>query len=388
MQQATVSYKNLLSLKKINPALNKFSLIIASLMVITTPYLRAQCSIVKVDDSIVRDVEKLSLALTETVVAEYEKACRIFEWIRGNIRYDSEAYRQNKKRINATTTDVLIRREAVCLGYAQLFADMCGYAGLKAFVIDGHSKQGDYPPKMEEADHAWNAVLIDGTWQLLDVTWAADARGNQYFCTPPEIFIKEHLPADPMWQLLSVPVSAAQFKREYLPMQQTETPFAFKDSISKLLVMPENQQKIQTAQNTYLFNPTTSNKELLGHAYVDYALSFGREAERLQTIGNSDSLSVVQMQMITNFRKADKYTPLLDWQRDNFANVLINEAVNISGKLQLITNYREGNQVLEEMKILLLEAKTILERQEIRNFPSQTLQICEEYLKWVESYWD
>ncbi len=368
--------------------MKNFSLLFSFFVVMASPYLGAQCPKVNVDQTVVLNVEKLSLALTEKATDEYGKACRIFEWIRLNIRYDSQAYRENKKRINASTRDVLRRGEAVCLGYSQLFAEMCQYAGLKAVVVEGHSKQGNNPPEMEEADHAWNAVLIDGSWELLDVTWAADARGDQYFCTPPREFIKEHLPTDPMWQLLSVPVSVEQFKRGYWASQKTESPFAFRDSINELLLTPKNLQKIKTAQNAFLFNPTASNKELLGHAYADYALSFGAEAERLQGTGNADSLSVIQRRMIENFRQADQYTPLLDWQRDNFANVLINEAVNISAQLIGMTNHQEGNRVLEEMKTLLLEAKSILQRQEIRNFPSQTLEICEEYLKWVESYWD
>lgn len=348
----------------------------------------AQCPSKKVPETVIYDVEKLSNALTENITEDYDKACLIFEWIRYNIRYDSEAYRKNKKRINATTTDVLRRREAVCLGYSQLFADMCKYAGLEAVVIDGHSKQGSYPPKMEEADHAWNAVRINGEWKLLDVTWAADLRGNQYFCTPPETFIQQHLPADPMWQLLDNPVTTDQFKRGYMPSQKTDTPFSFRDSINALMTLNSNQQKIQTARNAFMFNPTDSNKELLGHAYVDYALSFGSLAEKLQSSENIDSLTAIQAIMIENFQLARQYTPLLDWQRDNFANVLINQAVNYSKKLPSATSYPEANAILETMKKLLLEAKTILELEKIDHFPTQTLQICEEYLKWVESYWD
>ena len=133
--------------------------------------LSAQCPIyAKIPDSVIYDVEKLGLALTQNVEKENDKACHIFQWIRTNIKYDSEAYRRNKKRINATTADVLKRREAVCLGYSQLFAEMCQAAGLNAMVIDGYSKQGAIPPDMEEGDHAWNAVQIDVQWYLVDVT--------------------------------------------------------------------------------------------------------------------------------------------------------------------------------------------------------------------------
>lgn len=351
--------------------------------------LSAQCSIyVKVPDSVIYDVKKLSLALTQNTEKEYDKACLIFQWIRTNIKYDSEAYRRNKKRINATTTDVLKRKEAVCLGYSQLFAEMCQVAGLKAAVIDGYSKQGAIPPDMEEGDHAWNAIQIDGQWYLADVTWAADSRGETYFCSPPEDFIKEHLPADPMWQLLDHPVSADRFRQGALDSQKTYPAFAYPDSINAFLELPPANQKIKAAENAYIFNATGSNRELLGHAYVDYALSMAPEAEQLRSTESIDSLSILQSEMIRFFRLANQYTALIDWQRDHFANILINQAVSYAKQLPHASSFPETKGILDQMKNLLLEAKNLLENEKIEHFPSHTLEICEEYLKWVETYWD
>ncbi|MCB0649908.1 MAG: hypothetical protein KDC85_01380 [Saprospiraceae bacterium] len=351
--------------------------------------LSAQCPIyAKIPDSVIYDVEKLGLALTQNVEKENDKACHIFQWIRTNIKYDSEAYRRNKKRINATTADVLKRREAVCLGYSQLFAEMCQAAGLNAMVIDGYSKQGAIPPDMEEGDHAWNAVQIDGQWYLADVTWAADSRGETYFCSPPEDFIKEHLPADPMWQLLDHPVSADQFRQGTVTPQKTYPAFSFSDSIKVFLELSPANQKIKSAENAYIFNPTGSNRELLGHAYVDFALSMTPEAERLQSSGSMDSLTLLQLEMIRFFRLAHQYTALLDWQRDNFANILINQAVSYAAQLPNAPSFPEAKEILDQMKNLLLEAKNLLEQEKIEHFPSHTLEICEEYLKWVETYWD
>lgn len=363
---------------------------ISLLFFLSSGHLTGQCSSkINIPDSVRYNVEKLSLSIVQNTQKEYDKACLIFNWIRSNIKYDTEAYRKGKKRINGSAADVLRRKEAVCQeGYAQLYAEMCQAAGLEAVMIDGHSKQGSIPPDMEEADHAWNAVKIDGEWFLLDVTWAADTEGLEYFCTPPEEFIKAHLPSDPMWQLLNNPVTTQQFKSGYFPSQKKDTLFHFNDSISHFLLLSSTEQKIKSAENTFLFNPTKSNQKLLGQAYVDYAVSLTPLAEKLQLEGNLDTLFKVQEKMIKYFRLAQKQSPLFDWQKDNFANVLINQSVNISNGLINNKSFSETNKILQNMKILLTEAKNMLEKGPKPNFPSQTLQICEEYLKWADSYWD
>jgi transglutaminase/protease-like cytokinesis protein 3 len=67
------------------------------------------------------------------------------------------------------------------------------------------------------SNHAWNAVLIDHKWYLVDPTWASGytnravtkftrKRNDFYYLTPAEDFILDHYPDDPQWQLLGSPV--------------------------------------------------------------------------------------------------------------------------------------------------------------------------------------
>jgi hypothetical protein len=72
------------------------------------------------------------------------------------------------------------------------------------------------------ANHAWNAVRIDGRWQLMDPTWGAGYLDNRmrfvrffqehYFLTDPGAFVFDHFPEDPHWQLLERPLSAADYR--------------------------------------------------------------------------------------------------------------------------------------------------------------------------------
>lgn len=61
----------------------------------------------------------------------------------------------------------------------------------------------------------WSAVLIDGSWHLINLFWSARTPNSDYdetyFLSSPEEFIYSHLPEDDKWQLLARPVSREEF---------------------------------------------------------------------------------------------------------------------------------------------------------------------------------
>lgn len=173
-----------------------------------------------------RNLEELTHYLTAAYEQPRLKARAIYRWLAHNIAYDVEAFRANGGRgLDFTPAAVLKKRKSVCEGYAQLFLAMAKIAGLEATIVRGYSKGFGYyvGKKFDRTDHAWNAVKLEDTWQLLDATWGAGIVTNEikfekkfkdyYFCTPPELFIFDHLPEDPKWQLLEKPLSKEQFAR-------------------------------------------------------------------------------------------------------------------------------------------------------------------------------
>ncbi len=154
------------------------------------------------------------------------------EYRRGNTiayRYTSEADRQRKEKAfrNALIERTLRTRKAVCEGYASLIQDLCRRFGLEAEIIAGTSRNnasqiGVLP---DESDHAWNAVRIDGQWELLDVAWAAGsvdgasgkfryAFTDAYFMPDPARFFMNHFPENRKW--LMVNRSASEFAKQPL----------------------------------------------------------------------------------------------------------------------------------------------------------------------------
>ena len=120
---------------------------------------------------------------------------------------------------------VLEEKKAICDGYSNLFSALCNRLGVENVKILGYSKVYGYEPgqKFAVSNHAWNAVLLNEEWYLIDVTWGASRSNNEdfqasegnlerYFLTEPSLFLLDHLPEDPQWQLVSDPVSIEDFE--------------------------------------------------------------------------------------------------------------------------------------------------------------------------------
>jgi len=71
---------------------------------------------------------------------------------------------------------ILVAGSAVCNGYAQAFQLLAEASGITSVVVTGDANGG-----VTTGAHAWNRVLIDGAWLVVDTTWddADDARPSR-----------------------------------------------------------------------------------------------------------------------------------------------------------------------------------------------------------------
>jgi hypothetical protein len=171
-------------------------------------------------------VAGLARYLVRPARTDGEKARAIFRWIAENIAYDTQSYASG--RIPETDSeDVFRSRIALCGGYAGLFKSLAEEAGLKAEIINGFAKGVEYKIGRHfrgDANHAWNAVRLDGSWRLIDATWGAghaDESGRyvreldeHFFLTPPDEMIFTHFPEAPAWQLLAHPIPLETFEKQ------------------------------------------------------------------------------------------------------------------------------------------------------------------------------
>ncbi len=230
---------------------------------------------------------QLTATLTKPYDGEKDKCRAIFTWIAHNIAYDYEAFLQGSYSA-LKPEDVLARRRAVCGGYANLFKEMAETAGLQAVVVGGFSKGYGYDAQYLFADrnrHAWNAILINGDWQLLDVTWGAgyidDGKfkasfNDFYFHTPPEQLIQTHYPERARWQLLNKPRTRTNFSE--MPLTR---PAFFKYDMRML---SHTEREINAGNSLQIRLSGSPDVVLLSRLYVgesemDDMLSFAQRSE-------------------------------------------------------------------------------------------------------------
>jgi hypothetical protein len=179
-------------------------------------------------------VEKITHSLTENQKNDSLKVVAIYNWITSNVSYD----RYFRRRLEGDTTlyqepyIVVIRKKAICIGYAKLVKEMCRLAGIESHIVDGITKSNGY--NLDEEEHAWNVIKIDDNWYNIDATWGATDgfSSKKYLFTPPSVFSLNHLPHDPIWQLSTDILSFKCFTENKDCSKSQGENFNFKDSIA------------------------------------------------------------------------------------------------------------------------------------------------------------
>ncbi len=166
-------------------------------------------------DKTEESLDTLAAYLAQNASGDLERVRALWRWITSHITYDVE-----KKNYSAWET--LRDRKGVCQGYAELFVEVARRMGVRAMEITGYTRGSAYKPGDRVVnDHAWNAVLIEGKWYLLDCTFGAGHfNGNNYkkeyrehyFLTPPAEFIYTNLPELRRWQLIPGKISKKDFE--------------------------------------------------------------------------------------------------------------------------------------------------------------------------------
>ena len=280
-----------------------------------------------------QSIADLTRQITEGKTTDSAKVEAIYEWIIRNISYDN----RHKYRREGDTTlwqepyNVVVLKKAVCMGYAKTFREMCRLIGVKAFVVEGKPKSPN--GFVEREGHAWNAVQLNNNWYLLDATWEVNEAFSQkkYFLTDPALFIENHWPQDPMWQLLTTPISfnCFAYKRD-CAMPSTTPIFNFSDTIRLWERLDATQRLYNQSVRMQSFNPNDiwamrGLAEFYGiqviNEYAQYAairqavtekkrLPNGKDAvlKLLNNIENDLKAAQTQYEKIATFAKTGEYT--------------------------------------------------------------------------------
>ncbi len=178
-------------------------------------------------DSAVRElheaesIEETITQLSNLAETDMEKARAVYIWMTSNIAYDASAYFSGRRAVT-NPGGVFRTGKSVCQGYAELFNSLARGLGLDSRLISGYAKGYGYRDRsrFSRTNHAWNAVLVDGSWRLMDSTWGAGHVSNRsfvwdfsafWFDCSPELFLWTHLPKEEEWQLTAEPISMTDY---------------------------------------------------------------------------------------------------------------------------------------------------------------------------------
>ncbi len=180
------------------------------------------CCLLNIAFSQNNEIEALAKRITYGIENDSLKVVAICKWLMDNIEYDWDNYKREDKTDDCILPiRILTHKKAICAGYSNFFHELCTFNNIQSEKISGFALgiSVEDPKKLKNIDdsnHAWNAVKINEKWFLMDVTWADDDKNPyqydmEYLWGDPSVFIKKHLPEDPLWQLLDNPISVKCF---------------------------------------------------------------------------------------------------------------------------------------------------------------------------------
>jgi hypothetical protein len=174
-----------------------------------------------------QSIASLARYLAPSSFSPADKAWSIFVWIGDRVSYDVDAYLGGRVRdAKVTAEHVLSRRVTVCDGFAALYDALTRAAGLEVVIVEGYAKAYGVPEytAFNTTNHAWNLVMLDGRWQVVDPTWGAgyvfQARYTKqidtvYFLGQSEELKFTHWPVDANWRkIMGLTLTKTQFEAQ------------------------------------------------------------------------------------------------------------------------------------------------------------------------------
>ena len=143
--------------------------------------------------SLYRDINRYMLAAK----SDFEKALCLYEYIIKNAEYEHAALLSpNNYEYAYGIEGVLLRRRAVCTGYAKTFQYFSNKNNIVCTIVTGQTNRGR---------HAWNLINLHGSFYYVDATWgdptfannsnkAIDYISYDYFCITTDELIRSHRP--------------------------------------------------------------------------------------------------------------------------------------------------------------------------------------------------
>ena len=171
-------------------------------------------------------IKKLCEAINAAAKNDFEKAKMAHDAVCLLVSYDAKNFWAGTVPAQDYASVIKTKTE-VCEGYANTFKQFCAELQLRCEKVTGYAR-GVGTTLMNEgkptdSNHAWNLVCLNNAWYLVDCTWdsghmegksAKQDYNTDWLFLRPEHFIYTHYPDNTRLQLLTPPLSPAQFSAQ------------------------------------------------------------------------------------------------------------------------------------------------------------------------------
>lgn len=181
--------------------------------------------VASVTDKKVKYFKKVAVSVTKGAETDYEKVLKIYEYVAKNFYYDDVAFStgtkqyvdpyknlynlRNKKKSANSTDDGKVA--TVCTGMAGIVVALCRQLDIPARIVNGHHislgsggyQNWDTEENIEEMDHWWAEVYVDGRWIVVDPTPGNSNKWNRTKKTWTYTGITNYVYFDPTPQQLA-----------------------------------------------------------------------------------------------------------------------------------------------------------------------------------------
>lgn len=179
-----------------------------------------------------KNIKSIAQYIDKNEPNPYLKIKALHDYVISRVTYDLDVLKTGIRPKQDAQT-VFMTHKGVCEGYANLFKALGQAIGIDVVYILGKIRQDLAPVDVipenvrllksnyDWTNHAWNAVKVEGNWQLVDTTWddtdsansAPSDRGN-YLMIPPQAMIMSHFPQQQDWQLLHKAETYTSFEKQ------------------------------------------------------------------------------------------------------------------------------------------------------------------------------
>ncbi|HTN47725.1 MAG TPA: transglutaminase domain-containing protein [Flavipsychrobacter sp.] len=229
------------------------------------------------DLSKVQTISELAAEILGLTTDHKEQLRMLLLWSDKYMYADTERFFNNREPLSVS--NAFKQRIGLCDEFSGIINEFCKAAKIPCFKVVGYveEERGLTKDLFEEENHVWNAVYIDSSWLLCDLFWSTNKLSSdklflkkldeKYFLANASVFIENHLPASPVFQLTDYPIKPKSFRQVDVEM----LPYCnFRDSLNRLLKLKDQERTLQIAQQAYRYN--NDNPNILAIAYYNFGV--------------------------------------------------------------------------------------------------------------------